>query len=220
MGYALRPGVSFCLVGDRVLFLDVPRDRYLCLGRELEQHFLRLVAGNPVEAEEVQRLTDLRFIVPVPDAGLPRPCAPPRRAEKSLLDATGRTPATKSLDLVRAFCALGSTSANLRLFGLASMLAGFRRHKARRKAAPGRQPRVDATIKAFEDTRFLLTAQDRCLVRSVAISRRLLAAGAAPDLILAVKLQPFRAHCWVQLDDMLVNDRHDFVRDYTPILVL
>ncbi|RYM07421.1 lasso peptide biosynthesis B2 protein [Sphingobium cupriresistens] len=41
-----------------------------------------------------------------------------------------------------------------------------------------------------------------------------------PDVVLGVQLGPFSAHCWVQHEDRLVNDRVDMVRTFTPILVL
>jgi hypothetical protein len=48
----------------------------------------------------------------------------------------------------------------------------------------------------------------------------MIAKGIRPDVVLGVQLGPFSAHCWVQHEDRLVNDRVDMVRTFTPILVL
>lgn len=39
-----------------------------------------------------------------------------------------------------------------------------------------------------------------------------------PRWVYGVKLKPFRAHCWVQAGDVVVNDIVDNVRGYTPIM--
>ena len=39
-------------------------------------------------------------------------------------------------------------------------------------------------------------------------------------LVFAVMTRPFAAHCWVQLDETVLNDRLDHVRKFTPILVV
>ena len=36
MGFTLRPGVTFCITGNRPIFLDVTNDRYFCLAVEAE----------------------------------------------------------------------------------------------------------------------------------------------------------------------------------------
>jgi hypothetical protein len=40
------------------------------------------------------------------------------------------------------------------------------------------------------------------------------------DLVIGVKLAPFRAHAWVQWRDLLVNEQADVTRLFTPILVV
>jgi hypothetical protein len=43
MGFALRQGVSFCEVSDRLLFLDIVADRYFCLQPRVEHAFRMLM---------------------------------------------------------------------------------------------------------------------------------------------------------------------------------
>ena len=39
------------------------------------------------------------------------------------------------------------------------------------------------------------------------------------DVVLAVKLGPFAAHCWTQIGDQVLNDTPEEVARFTPILV-
>jgi hypothetical protein len=39
-----------------------------------------------------------------------------------------------------------------------------------------------------------------------------------PTWVFGVRTAPFAAHCWVQYDDYIVNDRPEYVADFTPIL--
>jgi hypothetical protein len=39
-------------------------------------------------------------------------------------------------------------------------------------------------------------------------------------LVIAVSLRPFLAHSWVQQGDVLLNERVDVARTFTPILVI
>jgi len=217
MDQALRPGLSFCLVGGRPLFLDAPADRYFCLSPPAEQAFLALVHGEPVSPQDRERLAATALLVSAETAAPPAPCPIPARSGESLLD---RRASLAPLDLAAALLMLARTSLWLRRRGFAGLLDGFAAAKARVAGAAPSPSRIAAIVAGFVQTGYLLDTQDRCLVRSFALARRLVAAGARPEVVLAVKLEPFKAHCWVQLDGMLVSDRHDVVRDFTPIRVL
>ncbi len=52
------------------------------------------------------------------------------------------------------------------------------------------------------------------------MTMRLAHLGLKPDLIFGVSMRPFRSHCWVQVGDIVINDRLDNIRNFTPILVL
>jgi hypothetical protein len=42
--------------------------------------------------------------------------------------------------------------------------------------------------------------------------------GARASIVFGVTGTPFKAHCWVQLGDQLLNDSLDNVTPFTPIL--
>ncbi|HSI16266.1 MAG TPA: lasso peptide biosynthesis B2 protein [Sphingomonas sp.] len=221
MGFRLRAGLSFCLVAGKPIFLDTIEDRYFSLSASSEQSFLALIAGDrgPAILEGVARLANDRLLEHTSGDARPLPCLSPPVARASLLDAP--RPPLDPLALATAGIELAWVTAMLRRGRLHALIEGVKRRKARLVSTnpqSGRAMRVAAA--AFARTRYWSSPHDRCLARSIAIARRLIATGCGPDLIIAVQVQPFRAHCWVQHQGLLVNDRFDTVEPFTPILVV
>lgn len=72
----------------------------------------------------------------------------------------------------------------------------------------------------FHRAGLLMTPLDQCLVRSFALALALRRLEITCNLVIGVKVHPFAAHSWVQSGSVLLNDRIDTVRDFTPILVI
>lgn len=220
MPYALRPGLSFCRVADRTLFLDARQDRYFCLAPTAEIAFGRLLAGDPLDIEDglaLDRLAADDLLrpsqVPVPIA----PCAPPARPRASLLDRP--MPRAGPLEIAAAYWHYARVKLDLRRRGFDTTLA----RTVQRKPAIASHKTAGATVRtmtAFATLGGAIGSHDRCLPLSLALARRLYALGQPVEIVIGVKLQPFQAHCWVQMGDLLVNERHDVTRTFTPILVL
>lgn len=217
MGWSPRAGVSFCFVADRVLFLDVPNDRYFCLNVDTEASFRRLCTGQALPTD-TDRLRHAALVVASDDESVPAPCSAPDRSGESLLDRRLEPPDV--IDVTRAYATLAVTATHLRYAGLAAALKRVERRSAGHRGTSPPPLVIERIVAAFVATRAWFNEHDRCLLRSLAIAHRLAAIGATPTVVLAVKLQPFGAHCWVQLGDRLVNDRIDIVRHYTPILAI
>lgn len=221
MAYALQPGISFAHVASRTVFLDLPADRYFCLAPEAERSFARLTAAASPAPGDAQILGGLekQGILRTSDAAsAPQPCPAVTEATASLLDAEPM-PVPPIESLVAAM-ALLRAPLHLKLFGLHAAITGLRVRKARLKRATSEHETLARSAAAFAQLRAIATTHDQCLPRSLAVARRLSAAGVGAELVLAVKLQPFAAHAWVQWRDLVVNDRVDAVRDFTPILVV
>jgi hypothetical protein len=67
---------------------------------------------------------------------------------------------------------------------------------------------------------FFFTSKDACLFDALALSEFLAGYDIYPHWVFAVQARPFAAHCWLQLDDVVLNDTVDHVRRYTPIMVV
>jgi len=220
MGMALRTGISFCEASGRLVFLDLLEDRYFALEPAAERAFRGLVTGrDPGTADrELAGLVRRGLLEASADAVPPRPCPPPGQPRASLLDQ--ELPRVSMASVLGAAHAVVRARLKLRARGLALLL----RQLAQRKHGLGRgepaEGRLRAVAAAFERSNRLIRSHDQCLARSVGLASSLVAAGISAELVIGVRVRPFAAHCWVQREEWLVNDRHDRVRAYTPILVL
>ncbi len=222
MPTSLRGGLSFCSLGDRTVFLDLPADRYFALSHEAEDVFRRALAGHPISRRERDILVKARIIVPG-DAPLSlAPCTaetPQHSAfEQTPCPLRGREVTVLAWHLLRA-------RASLRLRGLPATAATLARCKAAatREGDAGSQTTWHAlagVARAHETCARMFGSHNLCLPYAIAAAHTLHAAGIAADVVIAVGMPPFRAHAWVQWRDVLVNERLEIAAQYTPIAVL
>ena len=80
---------------------------------------------------------------------------------------------------------------------------------------------MHAGVAAYEAMRPLLfTARKECLLDSLALMAFLATEDVFPRWVLGVKTGPFGAHSWVQSGSTVLNDQHEHVRQFVPILVV
>ncbi|MCW3835023.1 lasso peptide biosynthesis B2 protein [Sphingomonas canadensis] len=213
MDLALRDGLSFCITSGEPVFLDLPADRYFCLGADTRDAFLGLIDGQ-TDPRAVDTLVELGLLVR--RAGYPIAPANVQSPIRSLVEDAGPL---RLRHLPRAAYRTTRTAAGLRLRGLPRAVGRIRRRKARIAARAGTASAAEIA-RAHESLALITASLDKCLWRSLAIAHHLLDRRLSPDLVLGVHLRPFKAHCWVQLGDTLVNDRIETVRAFAPILVV
>jgi hypothetical protein len=220
MGLALRAGISFCDVSDRLLFLDVVADRYFCLGEKTEHAFRGMIGRQELYPEEMRALVGLLrsgLLAETNGAGVPTAFSSARIPTASLLDLSVQRADVRQV--AAALSALAFTRLSLRFGRLHAVLRKLAEAKPPPSAVPAMAPKsMQEVAAAFEQTARIVRSHDQCLSRSVAMARRLAALGLPADLVIGVRLRPFAAHSWVQAGAWLVNDRIDTVRTYTPIL--
>lgn len=221
MGFALRRGISFCLVGERTIFLDLPADRYFCLSPAVESSFTRLVAGGgdaPENDQHVYGLVERGLLVATPHAGSPCPCPSIPIPEASMLDAAPHPSSCSGIGL--ALCSLVAARVRTKVTGLARALSWLETRKANVRPCDVKPRKLDQIVADFIGASHFMRLHDNCLTQSLAVAARMIANGLLPEVVLGVQLGPFAAHCWVQCGNRLVNDRFDTVRTFTPILVV
>jgi hypothetical protein len=220
MGHIFRPGLHACEVAGSLVFLDLPADRYFALSHALGNVCLRLCTGCDVSSADlplIAQLLERDILQSAEGAVQPALCREAVSAGSAELD--GIKPVASAL-VIGAFARHVFAGAELKFRRLDAILNGIAREKAR--LSPRHESTVEPTrvAAAFMATDRVITARGRCLSRSVAIARTMLALGIAPDLILGVKLRPFEAHCWVQHGNALISDDPGTIRPFTPILIL
>ena len=218
--YGLRAGVSFCEVSERLLFLYIVADRYFALENESERALRRLIGQKQLDADALARVEALvrRGLLEVTSASdhTAAPCAPPPVPVSSLLDRPGQN-ASRTMTLLAVASAVASVRRLKRRplrVNLAAAVAD------RTRAASTDEAALSRIAAAFARAGHLVSTHDRCLAQSLAVMRMISARGLWAQLVIGVMTGPFAAHCWVQSGSLLINDRVDRVRSYTPILVV
>jgi hypothetical protein len=212
MSLSLRPDVHVALVDDDVVALDVGRDDYLCLPG------LAAVWREGVNAEGL--IQDPELSAQLSAAGLTatqagRPAA--RLPPVAVRSACDQPPAriTPS-DLGAIAGVLWDVVWHYRGRSLAHIL----RHARRRRAAgQGSRSEVLRLSAAFERALVWLPLPAKCLVRSFALLRFLQRRGQDAHWCFGVRTWPFSAHCWLQFDEVSLDDHADQLRAYTLIHV-
>jgi len=214
MSISLRPGLSFCTVGGRTIFLDRASGRYFALPPAVELGFNALV-GDPGSAVEdaSHDLVERNILVTSGVASPIEPCA----ATAPTRSITGERIRVDARLVARAASLFLRVTLKLRFRGIDATLRDL---SARLTGEP--RTAVDHAFlaraaRAFALIGLVFSPEDRCLPRGLALAALLREHGVAARIIIGVADDPFRAHCWVQLDDVVLGDSLDQVIDYTPV---
>lgn len=211
---ALLPSLTFCVIEDNAIFLDIAGDRYFRLPSERNAAFVSALAGTAADRKALTA------------AGLDRFADGALVTMPRLSDVTRRRPdlshvSFNPLNLIRAIVLQQTTERRLRSPGFASVLGHLHNqlHTGGLEPFLAQKPALQI-VAAFEQGRLVRSAVDRCLPRSIALAHMLGNAGYRTEVIIGVKLRPFAAHCWVQSGSFMLNESAQEAARYTPILVL
>lgn len=220
MQLELTDAVSAAMIDDDLVFLDIDADAYFCL--PLPPGLAR-VSGAALETPDAQLGEELIA------AGLARhpmqaqaltksaPPLPPRVTARRLIEQTPALTARMRLSHVRA------TIAAIRE-GLASRRRTFREivnsGPASLTPAPLDRTRLLADLAVWRRIVPWLPMDGVCLFRSGMLSAFLRALGHRPIWVFGVRTWPFQAHCWLQVDDIALDDEAERLRAFTPILAI
>jgi hypothetical protein len=221
MGLALKPDVYFCLANDVPVFLDVTADRYVTLPTDLSDRFLAILcrAGSLLscDMEAVDLLETGLFIETTErceEIASPRHRLPTRSALEFDL------PMAHLSRIAVAGISQLITTARLKTSTLSQNLKTLRERHEPGQLGEAMQAKAYECVHAFLMTRRLVPTQNRCLQRSIALIEFLSWHGIFANLMIGVRMQPFGAHAWVQIEDVVLNDYLDEVLVYTPIVAV
>ncbi|WP_298670732.1 lasso peptide biosynthesis B2 protein [uncultured Sphingomonas sp.] len=216
MEHALRSGLSFCEIGEAIIFIDIVADRYFRLRDDLTESFKALADGGQPSEDAVAALLRQKIVQP---AAVAAKISAPRLAPAAHVSAA-IDGAAKTSDLVRAVAAEVRAERKLKSIGLAASVEALTLLKRRREmAATIDDPLPARAIRASEVAKLVRSPANRCLPRSIGLVARLAQLGCAVHLVLAVRSAPFAAHSWAQVGDIVLNDTVEEVGRYTPIFV-
>lgn len=214
--WRLSDTVTACLVSDRILFLDLARDRYLALPAAQNDRFLSWVqspGGEPPHSCHAM-LAELDVSTRAL-RGLPSECVVARPTLVDPIHVPRRR--VRVRDLLSVGRATGSAWADVRSRPLANVLA--RRFPAAKRDA-GSGADLESRLAIFRSARPLVPIRRVCLHDCLALVDWLGPSGGGVTLILGVSAFPFAAHCWLQVGADVVDDHPDSPSRYQPILHL
>ncbi|MBI1196735.1 MAG: lasso peptide biosynthesis B2 protein [Phenylobacterium sp.] len=207
--------VSAADVDGDIVFLDVRHDTYVCLPGGAGDLGLR-PGSRTVDVANADLAAELRaagLIGRHADAPPPQPCPDPPR-QSALKDAY---PQPVPIDGVEMVSALLDLRLHYHRRPFHDIVAAVRRDRA----AP---PRVSAAlleaVDQFHRWSPYLPASGKCLLRSFVLARMLRRRGLDALWVFGVRTWPFHAHCWLQCEDLALDEQPDRIRAYTPILAV
>lgn len=129
-----------------------------------------------------------------------------------------------ALRLARFVRSAAVASLWIRCRSLDAIATAVARRRDRARKATGKRAALDRmrdSAAAYQRLRpFVFTAHERCLHDSLALMDFMAGEGVFPHWVIGVKTRPFGAHSWVQSGGTVLNDLHENVRQFRPILVV
>lgn len=236
VAYRLADHVRACSVDQDVVILDLREGRYLSVAGARGTAMAKAIVDWPgrlntePEGSEragidgaLQTLLSRRLIVTAPSAGRARSAQLP--APLSSTDSREMVGGTRTT-LPSVWRFLLSVAVARRWLRRLTLEGIERRLRSRRTAIavpfdPITANQLVAPLAVFDLLRpFAFTARNRCLFDSLALVDFLARHGLHAHWVVGVKTNPFRAHSWVQSGPVVLNDSHEHVRRFEPILVV
>lgn len=233
--YLLMNDVYACRARDRVVFLDLRRDKYFALSDSQSRVLPLIVPSMPQDAREDMFLINssqkanqiakgmvLKGLLTT-DPAIGREFVPPavEVPTRALMDEylMGEIPIARR-ELLAFVRALSSARISLRFKGIKKVVHEIQQRK--RDMLVGNEGRsVPALYSSFERMRpWLYTARERCLFDSLTLVKFLQRFDIQATWVFGVRAAPFGAHCWLQIGNLVLNDTPDMVGRYTPILAV
>jgi hypothetical protein len=230
--YAICQHTHTCVASGHIVFLDLERDKYLCLDLEATAALLPHLHGrsfviqdplpggaSPADVshtlDELQQ-RNLIAMVPLDQVapGVGQIPLPTRSISAPAGDEYHRT----ASDACKVFLAVTRSAVMLRWRTLAKTIAHVTR---RRDSAVASRVAVglETLVQRFASCRSGFGRPDACLFNSLALLDFLALHGLYPRLVFGVSMRPFHAHCWVQHEDTVLGDTLEHVSQFTPIMV-
>lgn len=210
----LKANVHAAVVDEHIVFLDASAGAYLCRAcdeAEVLADRATLVLRDPGLADELT------------ESGLAEPCGAqmaPRRwtAQPTTTALRPNYPPPGVRDLRDGLVALWDLSRTYRGRSFSQLLDAARAGPSRHP--PGPPPDLMELLDGFQRWAPYAPVTYKCLLRSFLLMRHLHRQGQDAAWVFGVTTWPFDAHCWLQVDDVVLDDELDRVARYTPIMVL
>ncbi|WP_187775785.1 lasso peptide biosynthesis B2 protein [Luteimonas suaedae] len=222
MPYALRDDLSFCRVDGHLVFIDIRDDRYFRLPDRLERSFDACIDGHA--NNDIDVLLARNILVPTPDE-LPIKIAKSQHPVRSAIEESASSE-VHFKGVLDVFALVFSIRRQLRSKSLKSVVSAVTAFRQRKQPSQMslRDGGVDELLcqasTEFRLARAYVPVENICLLDSLAMVKFLARRKLHANIVFGVTSHPFSAHCWVQVEDLVLNDTVGHARAHTPILVV
>lgn len=235
--YALADHVHACRVENSYILLDLLHDKYIGLERNKFDEIVRDsqrdgISSSPHKdvtgADELaDELISLGLLTRSNSSRLQLQIKPIRHAETELPSITNSISLADMVRLPAFLLAARRASWKLTHEDLFTSITEIKTRKTNR--APSSEhysmpnsetQRLLALTKSFNMLRPMFPRNYLCLFDSFALVEFLARYDLFPDWVFGVREDPFSAHCWVQNDGSVLNDRLDRITLFTPIMIV
>jgi Transglutaminase-like superfamily len=231
LAYATPAGIHARRIGDAWVFLDVARDRYVCLTGEPARRYTELIDApatsrlSHATSAFAQRLTAKGLLTTgtgAHDIGTDQDAIAFRGA---LNDAYAPQDEIVYLSDIARFMREFLACCQLRhpkKRCLSKIIEQVKALKATAQGYPKETLRSAASLtRSFQKiVPWFYSAHDACFFSSMLLMRFLARSGVSADWVFGVRMSPFRAHCWVAHDGLILNEDSFVVAGFDPILVV
>ncbi|MBF7013712.1 lasso peptide biosynthesis B2 protein [Novosphingobium resinovorum] len=217
-----RNGVGLCDCGDRIIVLDIDRDRYLELKPELATLVRSGAKGSDLGPSQTDALMQSGLFGAA--AGpCPWDCAAITAAERSIVGT--EHPYVFGVRFAFRYVVSAAWLAFFHLtVGRCTLRALVDIANAPARAADvsneAHAAKLGMWLSAFCRAALLFPRASRCLPDALALQRLVTRYAVRSKIVFGVQTDPFQAHCWVQLDGTVLGQSLETVAGFRAILLL
>lgn len=205
--------LSFGIVEGNAVFMDARTDAYFTLDAPDQDRLFALIERGSALASDTQ----LRSALGIDNEQAEIVQAQPLQPACSIIDQA-ITPPAKIIDILRVAAVVRIARGRLLRQPIEEVLAAASVHRLRGTHYSSKE--VMQRALQFAAARKLVPLKANCLLDSLALISWLRNPPADLAVIFGAKLHPFAAHCWVQLGELVLNDRLENVSSFTAVRVM
>lgn len=219
-------------IKNRLFFLDITENSYLCFECRNVPEFLRLVkqARSTVDSEPElhrkihKRLSEIGIDIAINKISRIEISDHSARIESDFLSLNLNDDDVKveMSDIVRFAAAFLRAKIELAIIPLHTICSRVERKRSLNDAESSSDPRqLGVELQKFHSIRpFFYTYSDQCLLNALVLIHFLLPKNFQISWVFGIQDMPFKAHCWVQADNVLLSDRFDLTAHFKPIMTI
>jgi len=231
--YHLAEHIHSCLTNGHIVFLDLKKDRYSALPPELSTSLSLLATQRTIDTQQFEQNHPgiqsaianlkargiLQSIVPKPTCARPRSITKPRR-DLSEANIEGHR-SIPFIHIVNFIYAYGRAVFGIKILGIERLVRSLSRHRHSSTTTKKQRYTLEEVVDTLRLIRiFFYKEIDHCYFDCVVHMYFLRRYGYDPVWIFGVRMEPFRAHSWIQVGDVLVTNYLGETGMLRPILAV